>query len=39
MENEKMQVNFAPGVTEATLRVIELHEEYLLLVDYQYYTL
>ena len=22
-----MQVNFAPGVTEATLRVIELHEE------------
>lgn len=27
MENEKMQVNFAPGVTEATLRVIELHEE------------
>lgn len=23
MENEKMQVNFAPGVTEATLRVIE----------------
>lgn len=27
MENEKMQVNFAPGMTEATLRVIELHEE------------
>lgn len=27
MENEKMQVNFAPGITEATLRVIELHEE------------
>lgn len=27
MEYEKMQVNFAPGVTEATLRVIELHEE------------
>lgn len=27
MENEKMQMNFAPGVTEATLRVIELHEE------------
>lgn len=24
MENEKMQVNFAPGMTEATLRVIEL---------------
>lgn len=23
MENEKMQVNFAPGMTEATLRVIE----------------
>lgn len=22
MENEKMQVNFAPGITEATLRVI-----------------
>lgn len=27
MGNEKMQVNFAPGMTEATLRVIELHEE------------
>lgn len=24
MENEKMQVNFAPGMTEATLRVIEV---------------
>lgn len=32
MENEKMQVNFAPGMTEATLRVIELHEENELLV-------
>ena len=30
MGNEKMQVNFAPGMTEATLRVIELHEENVL---------
>lgn len=35
MENEKMQVNFAPGVTEATLRVIELHEE----MSYRYWSL
>lgn len=35
MENEKMQVNFAPGMTEATLRVIELHEEN----EYRYWSL
>lgn len=32
MENEKMQVNFAPGVTEATLRVIELSYRYWSLI-------
>lgn len=35
MENEKMQVNFAPGVTEATLRVIELTKK----MSYRYWSL
>lgn len=30
MENEKFQVNFAPGMNEATLRVIELQKENVL---------
>lgn len=35
MENEKMQVNFAPGMTEATLRVIDSTKK----MSYRYWSL
>lgn len=37
MGNEKMQVNFAPGMTEATLRVIELN--FTKKMSYRYWSL
>lgn len=35
MENEKMQVNFAPGMTEATLRVMNFTKK----MSYRYWSL
>lgn len=32
MENEKMQINLAPGMEKATIKVIELDKENVLLV-------
>lgn len=39
MGNEKMQVNFAPGMTEATLRVILELLNFTKKMSYRYWSL